>query len=64
MKHKIIVKVSPTGETELEVNGLKGKKCSDVTKQVEEALGKTKTSKKTFEYLQSDGQGQHIQGGA
>lgn len=61
--HKIIVKVSPEGETEIEVNGLKGRKCADVTKQVEQALGSVKETKKKQDYFQIDQSGQFVQGG-
>lgn len=39
--HKIIVDVSPTGETKIKVEGVSGKSCKDLTKAIESALGET-----------------------
>ncbi len=53
MAHKIIVRVSPEGKTEVQVDGMAGASCTDVTKAVEKALGKTVTDKKTTDYYKA-----------
>jgi len=52
MAHKIVVRVSPDGKTEVRVDGLKGASCKDVTKALERALGMTAGDKTTAEYNQ------------
>ncbi len=42
MIRRIIVRVSPTGETTVEADGFQGKGCEAATKAIEEALGKTR----------------------
>jgi len=49
---KLTIVVSPTGEVETKVDGVKGAKCTDITKALEKALGKTVSSKKTGEYYE------------
>lgn len=52
---KIKVKISKTGEIEYEVNGVKGKKCKDLTKAIDEiAGGQILESHITGEYCQVD----------
>ena len=51
MPGEIIFTVDPeTNEVSIEVKGVKGKVCADLTAGVEKALGKVKTTKKTREY--------------
>lgn len=40
MIRRIIVRVSPTGETTVEADGFQGKGCEAATKAIEDALGK------------------------
>jgi hypothetical protein len=40
LSRSIQVKISPTGEINVEANGFKGKGCEAATKAIEEALGK------------------------
>lgn len=51
---KIKVKISKTGEIEYEVQGVKGKKCRDLTKAIDEISGKIISSEVTGEYCQND----------
>lgn len=38
-KAEIIIDIAPDGGTTVEVNGVKGKKCLDLTREFEQALG-------------------------
>lgn len=42
MSKRILVRVSPTGETTVEAEGFHGKGCEAATKAIEDALGKPK----------------------
>ena len=53
-KHEILITVDTDGKTEIAVNGVKGKKCSDITKDIEQALGNATSSKKTTDYYQPE----------
>lgn len=39
MSHRILVKVSATGEVVVDAEGFQGKGCADATKAIEDALG-------------------------
>lgn len=39
MTQEVIVDISPEGEIEISVNGVKGQSCTDITKNLEKALG-------------------------
>mgnify|MGYP001590214294 CR=1 FL=1 len=52
MKEYIDVFIHPDGSVELQVKGVKGKKCLDLTKDLEQALGEVKERKLTSEYYQ------------
>jgi len=47
---QIIVTISPSGEVQVSVNGVKGKRCKDLTKNLESALGNVKETHTTREY--------------
>lgn len=51
---KIKVQISKTGEIEYEVSGVKGKKCKDLTKAIDDISGKVLSSEVTGEYCQAD----------
>jgi hypothetical protein len=50
MAEKIILTISPTGDTKIKVDGGHGKSCSDLTKAIEQALGSTVSDRKLPEY--------------
>jgi hypothetical protein len=53
--HELIITVSPSGETKIEVQGIKGRSCKDVTRELEAALGETVRSTPTKEmYARED----------
>jgi SLT domain-containing protein len=57
LKHMatIIIRISPDGSTtETMVNGIKGAKCTDLTKGLMEALGDVINTEKTSEYYQDE----------
>lgn len=47
---KQIVNIAANGDYTIEVQGVKGAGCMDVTKSLERALGKTVSSTKTREF--------------
>jgi Protein of unknown function (DUF2997) len=49
---EIKIIIGKGGKVNLEVSGVKGKACSDLTKSIEKALGKVTTEKKKSEYYQ------------
>ncbi len=40
MSRRILVRVSPTGDIQVEADGFQGKGCEAATRAIEEALGK------------------------
>jgi len=53
-KVEILITVDTRGDPEITVNGVKGKKCQDLTKDIEAALGKVTSTKKTTDYYQPE----------
>lgn len=51
---EIKVKISATGEIEYEVNGVKGKKCRDLTKAIDQIAGKVISTRVTGEFCQAE----------
>lgn len=49
---KIIVRIDKTGKTQIEVDGVKGESCTDITKKLEEALGQTTNTELKGEYYE------------
>lgn len=49
-KEELEISISETGEVTLNVIGAKGKKCIDMTKDLEEALGVVKYFEKKSEF--------------
>lgn len=50
----INVKISKTGEIEYDVQGVKGKKCKDLTKAIDNISGAILSTEVTGEYCQTD----------
>ena len=50
MIRRIIVRVSPTGETTVEADGFQGNGCEAATKAIEDALGKPRERIRKPEY--------------
>ena len=55
-KHEIEINIDDNGNVSFQVKGLKGKKCLEVTKELEEALGIVKSREKTAEFYQTETQ--------
>lgn len=54
MAANIIVKISPTGDTSVEVEGGSGQSCMNLTSFLEQALGTSKGSEYKPEFFQQD----------
>jgi Protein of unknown function (DUF2997) len=52
MDKKIIITVSPTGETTVQTTGYTGPACKDASRFIEEALGEKTAERLTPEYHQ------------
>jgi len=51
---EIVIRVGKDGKLNLNVNGVKGSSCKDLTKGLEKALGVTETSKNTNDYYEQE----------
>lgn len=49
-KGNITVTISPSGDTTIQVSGIKGKSCKDLTADLEKSLGVTTSDTLTREY--------------
>jgi hypothetical protein len=54
MAHEIDIEIKPDGTVTFAVKGVKGKKCKEITKAIEEALGEVKEVVKTSEYYEEE----------
>jgi hypothetical protein len=52
--HEVKVTIQKSGVAEIQVNGLKGKSCKQVTDELEKALGKKTEDRLTPEYHQHE----------
>ena len=60
-KHEIDITIDDDGNVTFMVKGVKGKKCLEITKDLEEALGIVRSREKTQEFYQTETQaGTHI----
>jgi hypothetical protein len=53
-RHDLKITITETGEVQLEVEGVKGSQCLDITKDLENELGEILTREKKSEFYQSD----------
>lgn len=53
-KHEIQFTIDDDGNVSFEVKGVKGKKCLEITKDIEEALGVVVNREHTGEYYQQE----------
>lgn len=51
-KQEIEIKISPTGDVSFTVKGVKGARCVDETRFLEEAIGEVTEREKTAEYYE------------
>jgi len=51
---EIKIVIGKDGKTNIDVAGVKGGACKDLTKAIEKALGSVETSKKTEEFYSED----------
>ena len=61
MAQKIVITIDDTGGVEVEVNGVGGKSCQDLTRELESMYGKTVQDVKTKEFYGAVGAGQKNQ---
>lgn len=52
LSREVILTIDEAGNVEMEVHGVKGPSCQDITANVEKALGSVVSKKKTSEYFQ------------
>lgn len=55
-KHEILIEIDDAGNVTFEVKGAKGKKCLEITKELEEALGVVTNRESTGEMFQVETQ--------
>jgi hypothetical protein len=55
-KHEIEIDIDDNGNVSFRVKGVKGKKCLEITKELEAALGIVVKQEKTAEFYQTDTQ--------
>jgi hypothetical protein len=53
-KQEIEFTINPDGSVSIEVKGAKGKSCTELTREIEEALGIIKNRTYTSEYYQQE----------
>lgn len=56
---KMTISISPTGDVQVKVDGVKGASCKDVSKAIEKALGQVTSDKLTSEYYETPVNAQH-----
>lgn len=52
MAHRVIITIPKGGDLEIEVDGIKGPSCKDITKALEKSLGTVTDSKKKAEFYE------------
>lgn len=58
--HEVIIEIDAEGNTQIQVKGVKGKKCFDLTKELEKALGSVTDSNTTKEYYERESTNESI----
>jgi hypothetical protein len=48
--HELVINIAPDGMVQIEVQGITGSKCMDITKELETDIGKVLTREKKPEY--------------
>jgi hypothetical protein len=57
MQERVLVNIGPDGAIQIAVEGVKGKSCSDLTRELEKSLGRTTKDLKKPEFHQQSAQG-------
>ena len=52
--HTIKITIDKMGKTKIEVDGVKGASCEELTKGIEKALGSVSSRKQTDEYFEQE----------
>lgn len=58
VRHEIDIEITPSGEVKLQVRGVAGAECLELTRRLEEELGLVVEREKTSEYFQAEAEGQ------
>lgn len=58
VRHEIDIEITPSGEVKLQVRGVAGAECLELTRKLEEELGLVVEREKTSEYFQAEAEGQ------
>ncbi|MBN2532177.1 MAG: DUF2997 domain-containing protein [Spirochaetales bacterium] len=53
-RHDLNITITPNGKVEIEVKGVNGPMCVDITKELEEELGVVINREKTSEYYKEE----------
>lgn len=61
---QILVDISPEGEVKVQAEGVTGSGCKELTKALEQALGKTVSDQKKPEFFAGHSAGQGLSAGA
>jgi hypothetical protein len=51
---KVSLSITPSGDVKIQIEGMKGKKCVDLSQAFEDALGKIVNKRFTSEYYQEE----------
>lgn len=54
MSGEVVINISNTGKTTVEVQGVAGASCKDLTKDLEQALGKVISDTKTPDFYRTE----------
>ncbi|MCB9527630.1 MAG: DUF2997 domain-containing protein [Myxococcales bacterium] len=54
VRHEIDIQITPSGEVKLQVKGVAGAECLELTRRLEEELGLVVEREKTSEYFQAE----------
>ncbi len=54
VRHEIDIEITPDGEVKLQVRGVAGAECLELTRKLEEELGLVVEREKTSEYYQAE----------
>lgn len=57
VRHEIEIEITPSGEVKLQVKGVAGAECLELTRRLEEELGLVVEREKTSEYYQAETEG-------
>lgn len=54
-QHELDITIDKTGKVQVHIQGIKGKKCLDIAKMLEEMVGKIQETSHTSEFYEPEG---------